>query len=740
MALYLLLQIFWLATTLEGLASQPQVTTKPGCPDKCGNVEIPYPFGIGDSCNIGVGGFNITCNDSAYDPPKPFKGELEVLDISLVSGLMRISGDVSWKCYNETGVDSIFTSWVNLNSSSSFTFSETRNKFMAIGCDTYAYINGSGGRNFTSGCMSFCSDTNSMLDGDCSGIGCCQTSIPKAFKRYEVDFNSDNKHQNVLSFNPCSFAFLVDQNAFSFKASDLNRFNRNQTMPVVLDWGIGNESCEIARKDATTFACVSEHSTCYNSTNGEGYRCNCSEGYQGNPYLSGGCQDINECEENHEKKLCQHNCINSPGSYYCSCKKGYKVVQDDERYCTKESHEVALVLGIGLGLLFLLVGVCLLYWLWRERKLIELREKFFKQNGGLLLQEKISSHQNFAETFKIFTLDELKKATDNYHESRILGQGGQGTVYKGILPDHKIVAIKKSKIVDKAQIEQFINEIHILFQINHRNVVKLLGCCLEAEVPLLVYEFISNKTLSHHIHDKSHGSLISWENRLRIAAEAAGALYYLHSSTMTPIFHRDVKSANILLDDSLTAKVSDFGTSIFAQLDQSQLAMLVPCTRGYLDPECLVTGQLTEKSDVYSFGVVLMELLTGKKPNSSTPSKEIRTPVMYFLLSMKENRLFEVLEEQVRNEGEHEQLMAVAQLARRCLKLKGEDRPTMKEVVMELESLRGSYEHPWNPGNYEETEILLAEPMQGNASNATNEYSTDSHFVTEMEMATFQLR
>ncbi|XP_058110515.1 putative wall-associated receptor kinase-like 16 isoform X2 [Magnolia sinica] len=736
MALYLLLQIFWLATTLEGLASQPQVTTKPGCPDKCGNVEIPYPFGIGDSCNIGVGGFNITCNDSAYDPPKPFKGGLEVLDISLVSGLMRISGYVCWQCFNETGgVVSTSRRRLNLNSSSSFTFSETHNKFVAIGCDTHAYIIGSLGRNFTSGCMSFCSDTYSMIDGDCSGIGCCQTSIPKAFKRYEVDFDSNTQHQNVLSFNPCSFAFLVDQNAFSFKASDLNRLNRSQTMPVVLDWGIGNESCEIARKDATTFACVSEHSTCYDSTNGEGYRCNCSKGYQGNPYLSGGCQDIDECDEDHEKKLCQHGCKNLPGKYSCFCRKGYRL-HEDNKYCIKDTKFPVLdfVLGIGLSLLLILIGGPSLYWVWRKRKLIKLKEKFFQQNGGLLLQEKISSCQSFAELCKIFTTEELEKATQNYDKSQIVGEGGYGTVYKGILPDNRIVAVKKSKIVDETQIEQFINEVHVLSQINHRNIVRLLGFCLEAEVPILVYEFISNGTLSQHIHGEGYNSSISLENRLRIAAETAGALYYLHSAASTPIFHRDVKSANILLDDNFTAKVSDFGASRLVPLDHTRVTTLVMGTWGYLDPEYHQTGQLTGKSDVYSFGIVLVELLTGEGTVSSTRSQENRSLSNYFLSSMKENRLFEILEERVRDEGREEQLIAVAQLAERCLKLKGEERPTMKEVVAELEGLRRFHEHPWDSKKHKETENLLGEPgsSRGYNSNVISEYSVDGHVLSTL--------
>ncbi|XP_058110514.1 putative wall-associated receptor kinase-like 16 isoform X1 [Magnolia sinica] len=738
MGFYLLLQLLCLATTIKALSSQPLVTTKPGCLHKCRNVDIPYPFGIGKGCHIGMRGFNFTCNHT-FKPPKPFWGKHEVVNISLASGIMKLSNDMSYECYNKTGgLDNYSDNGLSLYENYSFTFSKTLNRFMAIGCNNVGLIYDLSEVDLLLGsCSSLCTTNDSATDGTCSGTGCCQTKIPKVFKRYEVSANR-LLWRNGSSFSPCSFAFLGEKDAFSFKRSDLNDTNflkRNKAIPVVVDWAIGNETCEIARKNSATFACVSENSDCYKSTNGLGYRCNCSKGYEWNPYLHEGCQDIDECDEDHEKKLCQHGCKNLPGKYSCFCRKGYRL-HEDNKYCIKDTKFPVLdfVLGIGLSLLLILIGGPSLYWVWRKRKLIKLKEKFFQQNGGLLLQEKISSCQSFAELCKIFTTEELEKATQNYDKSQIVGEGGYGTVYKGILPDNRIVAVKKSKIVDETQIEQFINEVHVLSQINHRNIVRLLGFCLEAEVPILVYEFISNGTLSQHIHGEGYNSSISLENRLRIAAETAGALYYLHSAASTPIFHRDVKSANILLDDNFTAKVSDFGASRLVPLDHTRVTTLVMGTWGYLDPEYHQTGQLTGKSDVYSFGIVLVELLTGEGTVSSTRSQENRSLSNYFLSSMKENRLFEILEERVRDEGREEQLIAVAQLAERCLKLKGEERPTMKEVVAELEGLRRFHEHPWDSKKHKETENLLGEPgsSRGYNSNVISEYSVDGHVLSTL--------
>ncbi|KAL8171695.1 hypothetical protein V2J09_023499 [Rumex salicifolius] len=215
----------------------------------------------------------------------------------------------------------------------------------------------------------------------------------------------------------------------------------------------------------------------------------------------------------------------------------------------------------------LLLAGAWLSWGLQKRKLIQLRKKHYEENGGITLQHLLSQHERQIDTFKIYTADELNKATHNYDDNKILGQGGQGTVYMGELPDTTIVAIKKSNAIDKSQVDQFVNEVVVLSQTNHRNVVKLLGCCLETEIPVLVYEFIKNGTLFDHIQ-KDHTPQMPWATRLRIASEIAGALSYLHSEAAMPIIHRDIKTTNILLDVGYISKVSDFGTSKFAPFDK----------------------------------------------------------------------------------------------------------------------------------------------------------------------------
>ncbi|KAK3416082.1 hypothetical protein EUGRSUZ_H01649 [Eucalyptus grandis] len=390
------------------------------------------------------------------------------------------------------------------------------------------------------------------------------------------------------------------------------------------------------------------------------------------------------------------NCAKNSKSSFCYCPNGYaedglrnglNCMPDPKKFPFK----LVLVIGAGIGVGFLCLSL-FSYWLYsylRKRRDRIVKQKLFEQNGGLLLQQKFAPYGRDGRA-AIFSEEDLRRATDNYSESRFLGQGGFGTVYKGMLPDGTIVAVKKSKIINRDQTEHFINEVVVLSQVNHRNIVKLIGCCLETKLPLLVYEFVPNGTLSQHIHQQDKDCSLSWEDRYRIACEVAQAVAYMHSAASIPIYHRDIKPSNILLDDKYTAKVSDFGTSRPVPLEKTHLTTAVQGTFGYLDPEYFRSSQFTDKSDVYSFGVVLVELLTGHKPTSFSGDEDGRHLVASFVMLMKESRLSKILDPVVANEAKAEEVLAVAMLAMRCLKMNGRKRPTMREVAMELEGLRKS--------------------------------------------------
>ncbi|XP_039162753.1 putative wall-associated receptor kinase-like 16 [Eucalyptus grandis] len=502
----------------------------------------------------------------------------------------------------------------------------------------------------------------------------------------------------------------------------------SKEMGARLGWWIAeNRTCEEAKSNQSSYACAGKNTKCLDSIEERGYICQCKDGYEGNPYnLTQGCTDIDECKY---PNPCPYNgkCKNTPGNYTCHCPLG--MWGDGKDTChislwivlAPESSYVYSLAAIILAF-FTAVGALVLY-MWRRRS----KEKNFKRNGGELLKH---------HKVQIFTEAELIKATNNYDNSNKLGEGGFGSVYRGrVVGDVRdtIIAVKKPKDLHKSLIKMdFQHELQIVMQINHKNVVKLHGICLETKIPLLVYEYISNGTLFQHIHQNASTILRSWKNRLRIAAETALALEYMHSCAEPPIIHGDIKSVNILLDHNYSAKVSDFGTSVLiSPEDSNMVATEIQGTLGYIDPEYLTTGIITIKSDVYSFGVVLVELLTRKKPtNFITRSGESINIIHYFISSVKDKTFSDIINFEATSEDEMERIGMVAEIAVKCLDQTSAKRPAMREVAEQLARINQELDSLTAEENNEETNCEVDEESLASHSTSviceTSQHGTSS--------------
>lgn len=305
-------------------------------------------------------------------------------------------------------------------------------------------------------------------------------------------------------------------------------------------------------------------------------------------------------------------------------------------------------------------------------------------------REEMLKSSNGGKSARMFHLKEMKRATNNFSKDRILGSGGFGEVYKGELQDGTIVAVKSARVGNVKSTEQVLNEVGILSQVNHKNLVRLLGCCVEGEQPLMIYEYISNGTLHDHLHGK-FSTFLDWKKRLRIALQTAEALGYLHNAAYTPIYHRDVKSTNILLDDEFNAKVADFGLSRLAHPGLSHVSTCAQGTLGYLDPEYYRNYQLSDKSDVYSYGVVLLELLTSQKAIDFSRDQDDVNLATYVSQRVIGGASMEVVDQRLLGKelsGDTlTSIKLILELALSCLREKKADRPGMKDVVQELQGI-----------------------------------------------------
>ncbi|TVU47884.1 hypothetical protein EJB05_07500, partial [Eragrostis curvula] len=300
----------------------------PGCQASCGGVNIPYPFGVGANCSRDAG-FEITCNGTT-----PFLADTtyQVLNMSVAPSVARVQLPIAWTCYNASG--SIVNSTdgkVKFNPQGVYRISDARNELVIIGCNTMAYIRSKPSSSsiywydIYTGCVAYCNSAESTVNGRCVGQGCCKVDFPPGLTDNNVVF-SDWSRKEFVNFSPCSYGFLVDREHYTFRRADL-KMDRDSMMPVWLDWAIrppndtDTLTCADANKNGTSYACKSQNSNCTDAVNGPGYSCQCADGYEGNPYIDGGCTNINECMDP-TKYTCYGRCEDTEGSYKCTCPRG----------------------------------------------------------------------------------------------------------------------------------------------------------------------------------------------------------------------------------------------------------------------------------------------------------------------------------------------------------------------------------------------------------------------------------
>ncbi|CAI8599907.1 unnamed protein product [Vicia faba] len=389
-----------------------------------------------------------------------------------------------------------------------------------------------------------------------------------------------------------------------------------------------------------------------------GFRCGCKEGFVGDGFLAG-----NGC-----RKASSPTC--NPTKYMSG-------------RCGGRARFIVLIGGFvfGVSMMITLGSVCC----------------YFRRRTKLRITK--STKRRFTETtnnysIPIYPYKDIEKATNSFSEKQRLGTGAYGTVYSGKLYNDEYVAIKRIKHRDNESIEQVMNEIKLISAVSHPNLVHLLGCSIEYGEQILVYEFMPNGTLSQHLQ-RERGNGLSWPVRLKIATETAQAIAHLHSAISPPIYHRDIKSSNILLDRNFGSKVADFGLSRLGITEISHVSTAPQGTPGYVDPQYHQDFHLSDKSDVYSFGVVLVEIITGLKAvDFSRPHNEVNLACLAvdrirkgLLVDIIDPIIF--LDPQASHDGwTLSSIHKIAEVAFRCLAFHRDMRPCMTEVATELEQLR----------------------------------------------------
>ncbi|OMO82763.1 hypothetical protein COLO4_22843 [Corchorus olitorius] len=389
-------------------------------------------------------------------------------------------------------------------------------------------------------------------------------------------------------------------------------------------------------------------------------------------------------------------------------------VVSDFKQCGRNSETPYMVVGVvGSCLLFFILGVLGILW-WKGCLL-----------GKCWRKEDIKGDMPSGT----FTLKQIKVATDDFDSANKIGEGGFGPVYKGQLPDGTKIAVKQLSSKSRQGNREFLNEIGMISCLQHPNLVKLHGFCVEGDQLLLVYEYMENNSLARALFGPEHNRLeLDWATRLKICIGIARGLAFLHEESRLKIVHRDIKATNVLLDSDLNPKISDFGLARLDEEEKTHITTRIAGTIGYMAPEYALWGHLTHKADVYSFGVVAMEIVTGKNTNNFMPSEKFVCLLDWACHLHQAGNLIALLNEGLRPEVKKEEVELMVKVALLCTNASASLRPTMSEVVSMLEGKMPVPDMIPEPGTY--TEDLRFKAMRDVCRQKEDQSSSGSQTQT----------
>ncbi|XP_076942087.1 receptor-like serine/threonine-protein kinase SD1-8 [Bidens hawaiensis] len=377
------------------------------------------------------------------------------------------------------------------------------------------------------------------------------------------------------------------------------------------------------------------------------------------------------------------------------------------------SSNVAKIVGITVGAFTVLIISLVLIYLRRKKmqrfKNSSIRRKgLYERSQDYLMSDRIivqSKKDYSGETMSdelelpLFDFSTLAIATNNFSDENKLGQGGFGCVYKGILMEGEIIAVKRLSRTSGQGIEELKNEVRLIAKLQHRNLVRLLGCCIEVEEKLLVYEYMEHKSLNAFLFDKAKSAQLNWQKRFGIISGIARGLLYLHQDSRLRIIHRDLKASNVLLDAGMNPKISDFGMARIFGGDQTEAeTKKVVGTHGYMSPEYAMDGLFSVKSDVFSFGVLVLEIVSGKKNRGFYSASNQLNLLGHTWTLWTQGKALELLDESVGDKFSKDEVLRCIQIGLLCVQEHAEDRPNISKVLLMLSSEAINLPQPKYPG------------------------------------------